>query len=105
MMQVYINYPNPHITKHADPSCGLVRSQRKSDQRIVRVTAENALAILAAFERGDYRFGATKATNDLWLDLALATRQEEDAFVERLRGILGQRYAPLGRAPISEHCP
>lgn len=103
-MKVYVNYPNPHITKHSDPACGMVRMQRKPDQRIVAVTSGNAAAILAALERGDYRFAATKETNDLWLDLNLTTRADEDSFVERVRDVLGQRYAPLAHAPISDHC-
>lgn len=103
-MMVYINYPNPHFTKHADPACGVVRSQRKADQRVVQVTPENAAGVLAAFERGDYRFAANKESNDLWLELALGDRAEEDAFVERIHATLGRRYAPLGRAPISDHC-
>src|SRR5690349_13206390 len=105
VMKDYINYPNPHITKHADPACDIVRMQRKPDQHLVTITPENAATVLAALERGDYRSAAIKGTNDLWLDLTLTARADEDSFVERVRDVLGQRYTPLARAPIGTHCP
>ena len=83
----------------------MVRSHQKPDQRSVVVTADNAETLLGALGRGDYRFGSNPETNDPWLDLTLATRQEEAAFVERVRAALGRRYTPLGRAPIGDHCP
>ena len=103
-MQVYLNYPVPHITKHANPTCGLIRSRQKPDQRILVVTAENAESALAELGGGGYRFGLTRETNDLWIDLTLGTRAEEDAYLERVRDTLGRHYTPLARAPISEHC-
>lgn len=103
-MQVYLNYPVPHITKHADPTCGLIRSQRKPNQRLLVVTAENAESVLHELGGGTVRFGSTKETNDLWLDLHLDTRTEEDAFVARVREVLSWHYSPFARAPITEHC-
>ena len=103
-MQVYINYPNPHITIHNDSSCPQIHMHQKNGQRIVKVNTSTLKNILNQFANDAYDFKSEAQLNDLWLDISLSTHEQEIGFVHIIQAILGQRYKPLGSAPISEHC-
>ena len=103
-MQVYINYPNPHITIHNDSSCQQIHVHKKSGQRIVKVNLSTLKSVLSQFANDAYDFKSEAQLNDLWLDISLSTHEQEIGFVHIVQALLGQRYKPLGSAPISEHC-
>jgi len=103
-MKVYINYPNPHFTIHKNASCKQIQSHQKSGQRVVSVNAVTLKKVLSAFIEDAYDFKAEAQWNDLWLDISLSTSEQEIGFVHVIQAILGQRYKPLRRAPISFHC-
>lgn len=103
-MQVYINYPNPHITIHKNVSCRQIQMHQKDEQRHISVRKENLKSVLSKFINEDYEFKAEKQFNDLWLDISLDTYEQEIGFVHTLQAIIGQRYKPLSNAPISIHC-
>jgi hypothetical protein len=103
-MQVYINYPNPHFTIHKNSSCQQIHMHQKSEQRIVKVNSETLKNVLGQFINDAYDFKSEAQWNDLWLDISLSTSEQEIGFVHIIQAILGQRYKPLGSAPITEHC-
>ena len=103
-MQVYINYPNPHITIHKDLSCQQVGMHKKQEQRIIKVNLENLKTVLSQFINDDFDFKSEAKWNDLWLEISLSTSEQEMGFVHIIQAILGQRYKPLGNAPVSIHC-
>jgi hypothetical protein len=103
-MQVYINYPNPHFTIHKNTSCQQIHIHQKSGQRIVKVNAATLKNVLSQFANDAYDFKSEPQFNDLWLDISLSTSEQEIGFVHVIQAVLGQRYKPLGSAPVSEHC-
>ncbi len=103
-MLVYINYPNPHFTIHKNSSCQQIHKQQKSGQRLVQVNSATLKNVLRQFIDDAYDFKSEAQLNDLWLDISLPTREQEIGFIHMVQAILGQRYKPLGDAPISEHC-
>ena len=103
-MHVYINYPNPHFTIHKNPSCSDIKKNKKSDQRIVKVSPANLNAVLSQFINDTYKFQANPQGNDLWLEINLSTPEQEIGFVHVIQAILGERYTPLSDASIKFHC-
>jgi hypothetical protein len=103
-MQVYINYPNPHFTIHKNTSCQQIHMHKKTGQRIVKVNTATLKNVLSQFLNEAYDFKAEPQFNDLWLDISLSTHEQEIGLVHIVQAILGQRYKPLGSAPINEHC-
>lgn len=103
-MQVYINYPNPHFTIHKNSSCQQIHMHQKSGQRIVKVNSATLKSVISQFVNDAFDFKSEAQLNDLWLDISLSTHEQEIGFVHIIQAILGQRYKPLGSAPISEHC-
>ncbi len=103
-MNVYINYPNPHITIHKNASCGQIQSHQKSGQRLVKVSAVTLKNVLSSFINDAYDFKAEAQWNDLWLDISLSTPEQEIGFVHVIQAVLGQRYNLLSTAPIYVHC-
>ena len=76
----------------------------KAEQRIVVVNLASLKRVLNCFIKNAYDFRAEAEWNDLWLDISLPTPDQEIGFVHVIQAILGQRYKPLGSAPISIHC-
>jgi len=103
-MQVYINYPNPHFTIHKNSSCQQIHMHNKSGQRNVKVNSATLKQVLGQFINDAYDFKPEAQWNDLWLDISLSTHEQEIGFIHIVQAILGQRYKPLGSAPITEHC-
>lgn len=104
MLTAYINYPNPHVTIHAALNCGNIQQQHKQDQRVIRLNTATVSTALARFEAKEYRFGADKTTNDMWLYVDFADIEFERAVVEHIRRILTRHYSPFRRVQIDEHC-
>ena len=102
--QVYVNYPNPAFSIHGDPNCASIRQMNKPGQRQINVNVQNLGSVLTQFINGDVSFASTPANNDLWLTIELASDDQERSLVHVLQAILSNRYAPLGRVAVSEHC-
>jgi len=105
MLWVYINYPNPHLTIHYDPGCGRIRAMRKPEQRVCRIGAETISSELQKFKTGQYRFGSTPATNDMWIAIDFQDEAFEKATATYIHRLLSQRHKPFVNAPLEEHCP
>jgi hypothetical protein len=103
-MQVYINYPNPHITIHKNASCRQIKKQQKDEQRHIKVRITNLDDVLTKFINEDYEFKSEKLYNDLWLDISLDNYELEIGVLRTIQAIIGQRYKPLSNAPITIHC-
>ena len=103
-MQVYINYPNPHFTIHRDSSCQQIQMHRKDGQRTIKINPVTLKDVLSQFINNAYDFKSQAQLNDLWFDISLSSPEQEIGVVHVIQAILGQRYKPLGGAPITEHC-
>jgi len=103
-MQVYLNYPNPHITIHKDASCGQIHMHEKEDQRRISINMVTLRFVLTDFLNDKYIFKAEKQFNDLWLNINLDTPEQEMGLVHVIQAIIGQCYSPISDAPVKEHC-
>ena len=103
-MQVYVNYPHPHITVHHNDACQHVRMHQKEEQRSYTVRPSNEAGIIVEFLSGKIVFKSDGNFNDLWFDISLGTREQDLEFVNRFQKIVGQRYGRLMTAPVSIHC-
>lgn len=103
-MQVYINYPNPHITIHQDVNCGQIQMHNIQNQRQFRVRMSNLRSTLKDFQNNKHLFKAEQFYNDMWLDISLDTIDQEIGLIHVLQAILGQKYSPLADAPVNRHC-
>jgi hypothetical protein len=102
-MKAYINYPAPHITLHWDDACPSVQQHGKKGQRVIRITSDNVDTQLARFINREFTFAATPGENDMWLDVSLGSRRQEEAVVLVIQSILGRRYQPLASARVTSH--
>ncbi len=104
MIRAYINYPNPHITIHADTSCGNVHQQHKQNQRVISIDQASLTSELKHFSDKDYRFGSQAEINDMWLIIDLEDDTFERAVVEHILKFLSKHYSPFERVAVDEHC-
>jgi hypothetical protein len=104
MLKAYINYPNPHISVHGDPTCSEIRKQQKSSQREVRIDVNTISNELEKFVAEDFRFGASAALNDMWLAIDFGDPQFELAVVKYIQREVGKHYKPLAGAKLETHC-
>jgi len=102
-MKVYVNFPNPHLTMHRDPTCAEIQKHHKPNQRHIPVSVNRLSSVLTDFIQQKDRFGANTQENDMWLDLSLATPKHEEAFVYVLHLILTSQYTPFQHAQIIDH--
>lgn len=102
-MQVYVNYPDPHFTMHRDPHCPEIRKNQKPGQRRVVVHMGTLGQVLSDFISSKYRFASNRTANDLWLEISLATPEQEKGVVYVIQALLGLRYTPFADAPVYEH--
>jgi hypothetical protein len=103
MLKVYVNYPNPKLTVHQNPSCGAIQKMAKSGQRLVRIDAAAISAELQRFMGKGYTFAANPAENDMWLEVEFADAQFEAAVVAFVHRLIGGQYPPLARAIVHTH--
>ncbi len=103
-MQVYVNYPYPHITIHTNDKCHQVRVHQKEEQRCFVVRPGNVEAVVGELVSERFVFRSDRDFNDLWLDISLDTSEQDLEFVHRVLTLMGERYERLSRAPISIHC-
>jgi hypothetical protein len=103
-MFVYINYPNPHIRIHKNRRCTNIQKMDKVDQRRIRINVDNVAQELQKFDDKEYRFGANKELNDMWIEIDLRNDPLETALVQKLQDIIGHHYRPLRDCGIDTHC-
>ncbi len=102
MISVCINYyPAPEFTIHDKTSCRIV--WRRRNRRVVQVTATSLGPVLSDFIDGKHQFAADGIHDDMWLDIALSTRELEESLVLVVQAILGRKYGPFEHAPIKYH--
>lgn len=104
MIFVYINYPNPHITIHRDPTCGRIQQHQRPGQRVGRIDISSLEGFLAGAIQGQISFAAEAGLNDIWLEIDLPTPEQEIGLVHIFQALIGQRYTPLSTAPVDLHC-
>ena len=103
-MKVYLNYPNPHISIHRDPSCSEVQKNRKEGQRVLHVSRANWDQTVADFGRKKYRFASIREFNDMWLEVSMDSEGEVLRLVKEVHAALGGHYRPFARAEVIVHC-
>jgi hypothetical protein len=104
MLSAYINYPNPHITLHFDPTCALIRSHESPGQRILQINVDTVTDVLKNFVDREVRFAAERGLNDMWLFVTFDDRDFEKATVLYIQQLIGRQYRPLATAPVKVHC-
>jgi hypothetical protein len=104
MLKVYINYPNPKISMHRDPSCGAIQKMSKSDQRLITINRTTISAELQRFGDKEYTFAANPAGNDMWLQIDFGDEEFESAVLRYVQNLIGKHYSPLAEAQIQQHC-
>ncbi len=104
MLKAYVNYPNPKVRVHQDPSCGAVQKRAKAGQRLVRIDATSISAELQRFIAKGYTFAANPAGNDMWLAVDFGDAEFEAAVIAYVHRLIGARYPPLARVAVQKHC-
>jgi len=104
MLKAYVNYPNPKVTIHRDPSCQAIQKMAKQSQRSVRINPKTISTELKRFKAKGYAFTANAAGNDMWLEADFGDAAFEVAVVNYVHHLIGEHYAPLGKAIIGTHC-
>lgn len=104
MIYAYINYPNPHMTVHRDPSCKQIMSHLKLDRRVVEINAQNLSNELMKFKMVEYKFAASREINDLWLRLDFDNYDFEIAVANYLLSLLSKNYSPFINIRPELHC-
>jgi hypothetical protein len=104
MLRAYVNYPNPKVSIHHDPSCGAIQKNNKPGQRVVRIDAENISAEIRRFTTKGYSFAANPAENDMWLEANFEDADFEAAVIAHVHRLIGKHYAPLAKVGVETHC-
>jgi hypothetical protein len=79
--------------------------QRKVNQRVITVTLNTLPQVLTEFIERQHSFAPNVAANDMWLDIDLASVEQEEGFVHIVQALLGLRYRPLSNnALVRVHC-
>ncbi|MEW5869054.1 MAG: hypothetical protein AB1894_07245 [Chloroflexota bacterium] len=104
MIQVYINYPVPHVTVHGDPGCGSIQAQHKPGQRYCRINVATIATELQNFRDKQYVFAANPERNDMWLEVDFHNREFEMAVVEYVCHLLGTHYGPFVGVKPKMYC-
>lgn len=104
MIWLYINYPNPHLTIHKDPSCPLIRLHHVPNQRVFSVEKTSIGPFLEILIGEKLNFTAQQGLNDAWISIGLDAPAQELGLVHIVQVLLGKRYTPLASTLIAEHC-
>jgi hypothetical protein len=104
MIRVYINYPNPHVSIHGNPTCGAIQPMWKPGQRFIQIDRGTLSDELTRFANKVYTFAAKREVNDMWPEVEFGDFAFELAVVHYVKNLLGQHYQPLARATVEIHC-
>jgi len=100
-MRVYINRPDPKFKLHND-TCGHYRRNKKANQRIENINSQNLSDVLKDFLNDKYLFSVTPPNNDMWLNINLSSREQDESLVYILQAILGSKDCRLAKARVNE---
>lgn len=103
MINVYINYPNAHMTIHRESDCNSIRMNEKEGQRIVQIHRKNLSKVIKRFRKQEYKFAAHKEKNDLWMQIDFENYEFELAVAKYLFSILQTFYKPFRDVVPKEH--
>jgi hypothetical protein len=104
VMKAYINYPNPHMTIHADSACGEIKKMQKTAQRDIVVNPETISDALNQLTDRGFKFAPHAAVNDVWLTVSFNDAEFEEAVAKYVCRIIGKRYRRLNGALVRKHC-
>jgi hypothetical protein len=104
MLSVYINYPNPKVSVHHDPSCGAIQKMGKQDQRHIRIDQKTISAELGRFAAKEHTFASNPEGNDMWLEIDFGDANFEAAVLNYVHRLIGQHYSPLAGVAVQNHC-
>ncbi len=104
MLKVYVNYPNPKVSVHHNPSCGAIQKRGKPDQRLVRINPRTISAELERFSSKGYTFAANPVGNDMWLEIDFSDADFEAAVLGYVHRLIGRHYSPLATVEVENHC-
>ncbi len=104
MLMAYVNYPNPKVSVHHDPSCGSIQKMGKQGQRLVRIDPATISVELGRFSSKEHTFAANPAGNDMWLEIDFGDADFETAVLGYVHRLIGRHYSPLARVGIENHC-
>ena len=104
MLSVYLNYPMSRVSAHHNSDCEYIRVNRKSDQRICRISIANVSVELQRFRDKQYRFESTSQFNDMWLEIDFQDRDFEEAVAHYVQQLLGRHYKPFADSSVSINC-
>ncbi len=105
MINVYFNYPNPHIMIHQSSDCGLIHAHKSAaESRTVRIDLSNLSEELTKFVEEKHKFNSTSEFNDMWLEISLGDLAFEIAVVLFIVAQLGKTYKPFKGMSPSIHC-
>lgn len=89
MIHAYVKYPQPHLTIHHESSCSMIRMHNRSGKRYRRVDSDNLGQFLTELVRREIPFAAQPGLNDIWLEIALDTTEQELALVHIFQPLIG----------------
>ena len=104
MINVYINYPNPHIKIHADSNCGNIQQHHKQNQKVIKIDRASLSRELLIFAAGDYKFAPNAELNDMWIEVDLEDKKFECSVIDYIWQLLAKKYSPFQGIRIDEHC-
>jgi hypothetical protein len=100
MINVYINYPVPHVTIHHEANLHL---NENAAHRWCTINTNTLSPELLKFTRGEYKFSAVAGLNGLWLKIDLDDEEFEEAVVAHIMRILATQHRPFVGIPINHH--
>lgn len=77
---------------------------QKANQRSVTFTRASFARAVDQILAREFRLGADKAVNDVWLTLDFSDPEFERAVARYIYRMLGERYSRLRCSPVDEHC-
>jgi len=104
MLKAYVNYPNPKVTVHHDPSCAAIQKMAKLSQRLVRINPKTISDELQRFKAKEYAFAANAAGNDMWIEADFGDANFETSVIAYVHHLIGEHYPPLAKVAIGKHC-
>ena len=104
MLFAYLNYPEPDVVRHGDPTCQEIRKHAKAGQRLVRIGVRSISDELLKFATGQYAFGSRPANNDMWIQIDFGDTDFEEAVLQFTLHLVCQRYSRFAGIDVRRHC-
>jgi len=104
MINVYVYYPNPHLTIYTKRTCNDIGKMKKPGQRTEKVTTASFSTVVPMLVSNKFQFGATAPKNDLWLEVDFDDEEFEKAFARYVLQQFAKRYRPFNGAHAKTHC-